>query len=64
MDKTLNDGRKSQIREEFIWREKKLCRFKLNDRKFVSVINAQATGVVSHGAGIFEWTKEDLANLD
>lgn len=43
---------------------KKPGKSKLNSRYLVPGINAWAAWVLTYGAGIVEWIKEDLANLD
>ena len=55
---------KAKIGEEYIRRLKRLCRSKLNVGNLVLGINSWAVAVVRYGAGIMEWTKEELANLD
>ena len=55
---------KSRIRTEYIKRLKKLCHSKPNGGNLISGINAWAVGVVRYSAGIVEWTKEELANMD
>ena len=64
LDQTLNAKMKAKIWEEYIRRVKKLCRSKLSGGNLIMEINSWAVAVVRYGAGIVEWTKEELANLD
>ena len=64
LDQTLNAKMKAKNWEEYIRRVKKLCRSKLSGENLIMGNNSWAVAVVRYGAGIVEWTKEELANLD
>lgn len=47
-----------RILEEYNWRVKNLCRFKLIGGNLVSGVSAWPVGTARYGAGMFESTKE------
>ena len=55
---------KGKITSEYVRRVKKLCRSKFNGGNLVSGINAWAVGVVRYGAGIVDWTVEELVSMN
>ena len=64
LDQTLNTKMKGEITSEYIRRVNKLCRSKLNGGNLIDDINTWAVGVVRYGAGIVDWTMEEVANMD
>lgn len=50
--------------ERSIQRVKKLCRYKMYGGNSVPDINTWAVEFIRYGAGIIEWSKKSLANLD
>jgi hypothetical protein len=60
MDKEM----KRRVREEYLRRVRLLAKSKLNAGNLVQGINAWAVGVVRYSAGILEWTKEELREMD
>ena len=64
LDQTLRTKMKGKITSEYIRRDKKLCRSKLNGEKLIDGINTWAVVVVRYSAGIVDWTMEEVANMD
>ena len=55
---------KDNIRKEYIQRIKAILKSKLNSGNMVKAINTWAVPVIRYTAGIVEWTKMELCNLD
>ena len=55
---------KTTIRKEYISRVKAILKSKLNSGNMVKAINTWAVPVIRYSAGIVDWTKEDLENID
>ena len=64
MDGTLNREMKVKVKSEYIRRVKKLVNSNLNGGNLVIGMNSWAVGIVRYGAGILDWTQEDLKQLD
>lgn len=63
-DNTMNHEMKDKVRKEYFRRLKKLMSSELNSSNLVTGINSWAVGIVRYGAGILDWTKEDLKQMD
>lgn len=55
---------KNKITTEYTRRVMKLWKSKLNRGNLINGVNARAVGVARYGVGIFDWTKEELVNMD
>ena len=55
---------KDNIRKEYLKRIKAILKSKLNSGNMVKAINTWAAPVIRYTAGIIDWTKEELCNLD
>ena len=64
LDGVMNTKMKEKVRCEYIRRVKKLLRSQLNGGNVITGLNAWAVGVVRYGAGILEWTKGELKEMD
>ena len=64
LDTLLGNKMKRKIRDEYYRRVKKLNRSKLNGGNLINGLNAWAIGIVRYGAGVIEWTKEELKEMD
>ena len=60
MDKEM----KRRVRDEYLRRVRLLVKSKLNAGNMVQGINAWAVGVVRYSAGILEWTKAELSEMN
>ena len=63
-DNIKNQEMKTAIRKEYFSRVKAVLKSKLNSGNTVKAVNTWAVPVVRYSGGIFEWTKEDLENID
>ena len=59
-----NREMKEKVRNEYLRRVKLLSKSELYAGNLVKGINAWAIGVVRYSAGILDWTKEDLRQMD
>ena len=55
---------KGQIKKQFIRRVRNILKSKLNGGNMISTINSRAVYIVRYGAGIINWTKVELEELD
>ena len=55
---------KEKIGKEYVRRVRKILKSKLNGTNSISAINSRAVSIVRYGAGIIQWTKEELQKLD
>ena len=55
---------KSNIKKEYLSRIKAILKSKLNSGNTVKAMNTWAVPVVRYSAGIVDWTKEELENMD
>ena len=63
-EKVKNREMKEKVRNEYLRRVKLLSKSELYAGNLVKGINAWAIGVVRYSAGILDWTKEDLRQMD
>jgi hypothetical protein len=63
-DRVMNVKMKERIRVEYLRRVKLLARSKLNGGNVIAGINAWAIGVMRYSAGILDWGKGELRQLD
>ena len=55
---------KELVRKEYFRRVKKILKSKLNDGNTIKAINSRAVSIIQYGAGIVDWTKEELQEMD
>ena len=55
---------KDKITKEYVKRVKKIASSKLNSGNTIDAINSRAVSLVRYGAGIIDWTKEELKKID
>ena len=55
---------KELVRKEYFRRVKKILKSKLNGGNTIKAINSRAVSIIPYGAGIVDWTKEELQEMD
>ena len=55
---------KELVRKEYFSRVKKILKSKLNGGNTIKAINSRAVSIIRYGAGIVDWTKEELQEMD
>ena len=55
---------KKGVTKEYFRRIRKILKSKLNAGNVVSAINSKAVSLIRYGAGILNWTKNEVRNLD
>ena len=55
---------KNMLTKEYFRRTKKILKSSLNSGNTFKAINSRAVSIIRYGAGIIEWTKEELRNMD
>ena len=55
---------KDKITKEYVKRVKKIASSKLNSGNTIDAISSRAVSLVRYGAGIIDWTKEELKKID
>ena len=63
-DGVKHEEMKDQIKKEYIRRVRNILKSKLNGGNIISAINSRAVSIVRYGAGIINWTKMELEELD
>ena len=64
MDAIKHTEMKSIIKKEYFRRMKRTLRSGLNGRNVILAINSWAVSVLRYGAGVINWTKAELQELD
>ena len=68
LDSIMNREMKVKVKNEYksqkFRRVKKLLRSQLNGGNVIGGMNAWAVGIIRHGAGMLDWTKEELKSID
>ena len=64
LDSIINREMKRKVKIEYIRRVKKLLRLQLNGRNVVTEMNAWAVSIIRYGAGVLDWTREELKSID
>ena len=64
LDSIMNREMKEKVKSEYIRRVKKLLRSQLNGGNVIAGMNAWAVGIIRYGAGVLDWTKEELKSID
>ena len=64
----VDDIKRSEMRDVikkgYLRRLRKMLKSKLNGGNIIKVINSKAVSLVRYGAGIIEWTKDELREID
>ena len=63
-DDIKHNEMKSVIQKEYYRRVRKILKTRLNSGNTVKAINSRAVSLVRYGAGIIEWTKDELKTMD
>ena len=64
LDKVKEQVMKLEFRSEYMPRLKLIMKSKLRGRNKIKEINTWTVSLLKYGAGIIEWTKEDLQKMD
>ena len=64
LDKVKEQEMKLEFRAEYMRRLKQIMKLKLHGRNKIKANNTWAVSLLRYGAGIIEWTKEDLQKMD
>ena len=64
VDNIKHQQMKSQLEKEYVRRLRKILKSKLNSGNLVTAINTWAVSLVRYGAGVIEWTQQELENID
>ena len=60
----LHNTMKKKVTEEYIRRTRKILKSTIDGKKTITAINTWAVPVIRYGAGILDWTQEELQKLD
>ena len=63
-DFVMNREMEEKVKSEYIRRVKRLLRSKLNGGNVIAGMNAWIVGIIRYGAGVLDWTKEELKSID
>ena len=63
-DKVKSKEMKGILRKEYFRRMRKILKSRLNARNSIHAINSRAVSIIRYGAGIIEWTKSELGDMD
>ena len=63
-DKIKSTEMKNILRQEYFRRVKKMLRSKLNAGNIIQAINSRAVSLIQYGAGIIDWRKDELKDID
>ena len=55
---------KEKLKQEYYRRIRKILKSKLNGGNTISAINSRAVSIIRYGAGIIDWTKSELDQMD
>ena len=63
-DKIKSTEMKDILRQEYFRRVKKILRSKLNAGNIIQAINSRAVSLIRYGAGIIDWRRDELKDID
>ena len=63
-DKIKSTEVKDILRQEYFRRVKKILRSKLNAGNIIEAINSRAVSLIRYGAGIIDWRRDELKDID
>ena len=64
MNREMKEKVKSKCKSQKFRRVKELLRSQLNGGNVIAGMNAWAVGIIRYGAGVLDWTKEELKSID
>ena len=63
-DEIKHEAMKGNIHTEYFRRVRSILKSRLSGGNIMRVINSRAISIIRYGAGIINWTKEELRNID
>ena len=64
LDEILNNEMKLKVKTSYFKRLKLLLKSKLNSKNLFLAINSWAVALIRYGAGIIDWTKYEISEMD
>ena len=64
IDEIMNNNMKALVQKEYLRRLKKILKSRLNGRNIIIAINTWAVSLLRYGAGLINWTLNELQQLD
>ena len=64
IDEIMNHNMKALVQKEYLRRLKKILKSRLNGRNIIIAINTWAVSLLRYGAGLINWTINELQQLD
>ena len=64
IDEIMNQTMKELVQKEYLRRLKKILKSRLNGKNIIIAINTWAVSLLRYGAGLINWTKNELQELD
>ena len=64
LDSIMSGDMKAKVKETYLTRLKLLLKSKLNSPNLITAMNSWAVAVVRYSAGLIDWTKEEVRELD
>ena len=64
IDEIMNHNMKALVQKEYLRRLKKILKSRLNGRNIIIAINTWAVSLLRYGAGLINWTVNELQQLD
>ena len=63
-DKILHDEMKKKVKREYLRRTRKILKSMIDGKKTIKALNTWAVPIIRYGAGILDWTQEEIQTLD
>ena len=63
-DEITHEAIKGNIQPEYFRRVRSILKSSFSGGNIIRVINSRAVSIICYGAGIINWTKEELRNID
>ena len=63
-DQIKHNEMKKNLTKEYFRRVRNILKSKLNGGNVISAINSKAVSLIRYGAGILNWTKDEVRNMD
>ena len=64
IDEIMNQTMKELVQKEYLRRLKKILKSRLNGKNIIIAINTWAVSLLRYGAGLINWTKNEMQELD
>ena len=64
LDSIMSGDMKAKVKETYLTRLKLILKSKLNSPNLITAMNSWAVAVVRYSAGLIDWTKEEVRELD